>query len=338
MVPRVSRANKSKPSEQLPTASASSITSAASASAVPAASVEPATVSDSVDTGISASVSTARSDNDNVISQNYLFYANTTTEAFVFKNLIEVLQNSLTDVCFNFTSTAIELIAPDNEIQASIWMKLTLDSKYFDQWYCNNYLNVGVNLQHLYKMIKSIKKKDNLTIYVTKEHPNQLSIKRVAVAVAGVSRKPDISHINIQSLQLITADLPTGYSKFHEISTSDFQKAIKEMASLSSTIIIQSNSKQLTMRFKIDGLCGKVAELDQDPSEGGHEYDYDNIVYDFEKTYNSKILGQFIKLPGLNTKMRVYAEPGKNLKLEIDVGTIGMLSVYIRGVVVAAAN
>jgi len=266
--------------------------------------------------------------NPQLLAQNYLFYANTTTEAFIFKNLIEVLQNSLTDVCFNFTPTAIELTTPDNEIQTNIWMNLTLHKQQFEYWHCDTYLNVGVNLQHLNKMIKSIKKKDSLTIYITKERPNQFSIKRVTTI--GESRKPDISHINIQSLQLVASDFPSGYTRYHEIATADFQKAVKEMASLSSTIIVQSNEKQLTMRFKIDGLCGKVAELDQDPSEGGHEYDLDNVVYDFEKTYSSKILGQFIKLPGLNTKMKVYAEPRKNLKIEIDVGNLGTLAVYIR--------
>lgn len=272
--------------------------------------------------GISDTVS------DKNIMNNYLFYASTKEEAHIIKNLIEVLQNNLIDVCFHFTKDSISLLTPDVVISTNIWINLLLDSKKFDQWYCETDLNIGVNLQHMYKMIKSIKKKDNLTLYITREKPRQLSIKRIATT--GVSRKPDISHINIQSLQSNIVDLPSGYKHFHQIVTSDFQKAIKEMSALSNSIMIQGNKHQLTVKFCIDGLCEKVVELDQDPSGNGNEYNLDNIVYTFNKTYSSKILGQFIKLPGLNSTMKVYAENQKHLKIEIDVGNLGSLEIFIK--------
>jgi len=264
-------------------------------------------------------------DSPELYAQNYLFYAHTNDEACIFKNLVEVLQNNLIDVCFNLTKDSIELVSIDDD---SVLMNLVLKRENFDNWYCAKAMNIGINLQQLYKMIKSIKKKDSLTLYITLDRPNKLSIKRIAST--GANRKPDISHINIQGLQSIVTGFPSGYGKPHVVSTTDFQKAVKEMAALSKTIDIQSNERQLTLRFEIEGLYGKVAELDQDPSKDGRECDLESSVYNFEKTYRSRVLSQFIKLPGLNATMRVYAEPRKLLKIEIDVGKLGVLTIYIK--------
>lgn len=273
----------------------------------------------------------SRSQAENIYSQNYIFYAHTENEAYIFKNLIEVLQNNLTDVCFNFDLNGIKLVTVDDVKNSKILIDLTLEDRRFNHWYCDASINVGINLQQLYKMIKSIKKKDSLTLYIARDKPNQLSIKRTLSTDA--ERKPDISHLAIQKLQTLEVLYPTDYKKFHLVSTSDFQKAVKEMAAMSRTIDIQSNDTQLTMRFSIDNLCGKVVELDQDPakySKDGYYHELEQNQYEFEQTYKSKMLSQFIKIPGLCPEMKVYAERDKLLKIEVAVGKLGILNICIR--------
>jgi proliferating cell nuclear antigen PCNA len=255
-------------------------------------------------------------------STSNLFYAHT-TEAYIFKNLIEVLQNNLRDVCFSFSPNGISLMTVDSKNE--ICVNLLLSHKKFDRWHCDKSINVGINLQQFYKMIKSIKKKDVLTLYITRDKTTQLSIKKCPNTG---NKNPDISHVTIQSLQVIETTLPETTRMPHNISTADFQKAVKEMSTLSKTINVQSNETLLTLSFVIDGLCGKTVELDQEPS--AEDPETGETPYDFEEAYVSKTLSQFIKISGLNAKMRVYAEPGVPLKLEIDVGSLGLLAIYIK--------
>jgi proliferating cell nuclear antigen len=257
-----------------------------------------------------------------IYAQNYLFYGYT-VEAYVFKNLIEVLQNNLKDVCFVFTRDGIYLDAVDDLNQICVDLKMSAQK--FEQWHCVRTVNVGINLQQLYKIIKSIKKKDVLTLYITHDKPTQLSIKK---APSSGAKNPDVSHLTIQSLQMMETSHPSDYTKPHCINTADFQKAIKEMAALSKTINIRGNETLLTLSFSIDGLYGKQVELDQEPTE--EELLEGEIAYEFDEAYVSKTLSQFIKLSGLNGKMRVFAEGGSPLKLDIDVGSLGTLSVLIK--------
>ena len=39
------------------------------------------------------------------------------------------------------------------------------------------YINIGINLNHLFKMLKSVKKRDSLDIFILKDAPNDLNIK-----------------------------------------------------------------------------------------------------------------------------------------------------------------
>ena len=39
------------------------------------------------------------------------------------------------------------------------------------------YINIGINLNHLFKMLKSVKKRDSLDIFILKDAPNDLNIE-----------------------------------------------------------------------------------------------------------------------------------------------------------------
>lgn len=246
----------------------------------------------------------------------YTFYAST-SEARTFKNLIENLQNNFRDVCFVFTPSGIylEALSAQNEIYVDLSFK-------FEQWFCaRDEIKVGVNLQQLHKMIKTIKK-DRLSIFIANAKPNQLTIKKAPLNGA---TNPDVSCITIQSLSVIENENKLVYGRFHTIKTANFQKAIKEMTPLSKSIKIQGNESQLTMSFSIDGMSEKSLGLvHESPSL------LDPSQTNYEELFLSKTLNQLAKLHSLNPSMRVYAEPGFPLKLEIEIGTMGTMCIYVK--------
>lgn len=254
-------------------------------------------------------------------NRSYLFKAKT-VEAYTIKSLSEVLQNILTDVCFTFDKDGISLLTIDNKKPAQLMVHLKMNGEAFDEFYCPKPLNVGVNLQHLYKMIKSIKKKDNILLFINKNNPNSLGI----TTIQADSGQPVTSSIKIQKLSQIQTTLFEEYCHPVHIPTNTFQKMCKDMQSISTKIRIYSKGSYLLFKCEEDGLYDREVPFgDFDPESSDDEY---------EDIFFTKSLSQLIKISGLNSRMQVYKPPNYDipLKIGINTGDLGKLEIFIKSV------
>ena len=257
------------------------------------------------------------------MSKNYLFKAKT-VEAYTIKSLFEVLQNLLTDVCFILDNDGIRLLTLDNKEPPQLMVHSNLFGNSFDEYYCPNNHSIGINLQHAYKMLRSIKKKDNIVINILKNNPTQLEI----TTIQAESQQPVKSNIKIQKLIQLEADIPTNYGHPIHIPTGIFQKMCKDMQSISNKMTIYSKGNYLRFSCQVEGMYTRdvpFGELDEDSEED-----------EYEDVFHTKSLSQLIKISGLNTRMQVYIPLSDNsntpLKIAINTGQLGKLEIFIKSI------
>ena len=106
-------------------------------------------------------------------SGNYIFRAKT-KEAFVIKVLSELLSSTIKFAPFRFDDQGIHLSQVDTNNTQLISFSLFREN--FLNYKCSKQLNFIVNSTHLHKMLKAIKKKDSITLYIKDDDPNRLGI------------------------------------------------------------------------------------------------------------------------------------------------------------------
>ena len=98
-----------------------------------------------------------------------------TQDAFVIKILFELLQNNLRTACIELSQEGIKMRMTD--YNRHILIDLNLSNENFAIYKCKpEKFYIGVNLSHVHKMLKTIKKKDNITMFIDDEEPNSLCI------------------------------------------------------------------------------------------------------------------------------------------------------------------
>ena len=88
-----------------------------------------------------------------------------TSEAYIVKILAELLSNNIKTGAFEINETGIYLCMMDSK--RSILIDLQLKAENFSIYKFNSKkLFIGLNLNHLHKMVKSVKKKDSIELFI----------------------------------------------------------------------------------------------------------------------------------------------------------------------------
>lgn len=240
-----------------------------------------------------------------------------TNEAYTIKTTIEVLQSILSDVCFNFNEDGIFLKSVDKRVPYTYIIDLQWNRDRFQEFKINDSQMIGINLQHFFKMIKSIKKKESVSLSVSPDKSNSLSICNYTDLL-----NPDFSSVKIQQIQMIDMDTPSGYGYPSVINTAKFGKLCKDINSISKTITVTSRGRYICFSCEMVGLYNKEFPFGEIDPESNDE--------EFCEEFNTKSFMQLTKISGLHQKMRIYANPGLPLKISVDTGSLGTLDIYIK--------
>ena len=93
-----------------------------------------------------------------------------TNDAYVIKTLIELLHHAIKIACFQITPSGIYLRMMNSNQNLLIDCNLKAENFqlfFFSTHIENQCINVGINLSHFYRMLKSIKKRDNLVLFIS---------------------------------------------------------------------------------------------------------------------------------------------------------------------------
>ena len=250
-----------------------------------------------------------------------------TGEAYQIKILAELLTNNLKHGCFDVTDDGITLRMFDQPRRTLVDMCLQAENFSLYKFKSEEKFCLGLNLNHFHKMLKSIKKKDSLQLFISTDVPNELGIKTIPKENTRVTT----SGIKIQNIQNVDADIPLGYGKPVIVPSPDFQKMCKELSSIGSTNIrVKARGFHIDFIADADGILKRKVRLgesdDSDDEEG-----INIITNSYDATFTTDQFTRINTIAGLGSTMQIF--PGTNelpLLFRSSVGSLGKISVYIK--------
>jgi proliferating cell nuclear antigen PCNA len=254
-------------------------------------------------------------------------------EAYCIKILAELLSNNIKTGCFVLDDTGISLRMMDHH--RSILIDLNLNANNFQMYKFNSKkIYMGINLNHFHRMLKSIKKKDSIELFINEDAPNDLGIR----VIPKENNRVTTSFIKIQNVQNLDINIPTGYNKPIIVSSSEYQKLVKEMSSIGSTLKVLSKNYSIEFSCNAGGILKRTVqfgEIDEDDdvplattTTAGGLTPAAAVSAEYEQEFVTDQLCRITKLSGLSTNMQIF--PGKPLLFSSSVGSLGKICIYIK--------
>ena len=143
-----------------------------------------------------------------------------TVQSGAFRVLVEALKEILTDTNLVFDETGIKMMATDSSETVLIHMKL--ESEKFEYYLCPKKVVIGLNMNNLYKLIKTMGNNDILTMSIYKMEPNRISLK-----INNIDKQTQTT-FKLNLLDLPDEDMDIPPAKFETeltLPSNDFQKS-----------------------------------------------------------------------------------------------------------------
>lgn len=245
--------------------------------------------------------------------------------AYTIKILAELLQNNIKTACFEIDEDGVKLCMMDHH--RTILIQVSLESENFTlyKFKCKDKLFLGINLNHFHKMLKSIKKKDSMQLFINDDSPNDLGIK----VIPKENNRITTSFVTIQEIQTIDIDIPEGYGKPIIVPSSEYQKMCKDMAHIGSMINVVARNFHIKFRCNAGGVMKRHVEFGEMGDSDDEEEEDDNVV-EYNQDFDTEQLSRITKMAGLSNSMQIYPKQGKPLLFKSAIGSLGKISIYIK--------
>ena len=250
-----------------------------------------------------------------------------TNEAYYIKILTELLSNNLKIGAFEINKNGIILKMFDHHRKTLVDLQMFSENFSIYKFKSTEKICMGLNLNHFHKMLKSIKKKDSLQLYIEEDNIYELCIKTIPKE----NKSSSTSSIKIQKIQNIDIDIPTGYGKPIIIQSSEFQKMCKDLSMIgSSNIKIVFKNNIIEFIADSDGILKRKVVFGENIEEEDDEDD-ENEKKEYVATFSTDQISRISKLSGLSTNMHLYTI-SSNLPLlfSTNIGLLGKISIFIK--------
>lgn len=279
------------------------------------------------------------------MENNYLVYVET-EQANQIKILFEILKDILIDAPIEFikdlrkTNEKKDLQKKEDDEEENdnnggiiimsvnpektLMIKVLLEGKQFTKFRCKcDVFNTGVNLEHLYKLIKSSGKKDILTIYVDEMSSDKLSFMIVTQEKNRIIK----SSLNLLDLDKSEIILTMSCDVAITIDASDFRDLCKEMSGITQNLEIICTKNSITFTGKGDS---SKRDVTYKVSDGGLRIKMDQKSTQIvQGIFPIKYLLTISKCANICKNMVIFMKNKKPLFIEYSVATLGTIRVAI---------
>ncbi len=284
--------------------------------------------------------------------QDCIFYGEV-VKGYIIKTLVDVLVGSFNRTPISITKNGVFI--RDCDKNRSILFNIELNREKFIKYKCDHDIFFSVNVKHIQRLIRNLKKKDSLILGIRKQTPDILCIMICPARKTDTTNyRSETADIRIQEeANPSLPDLPDSrvYRFPYVIDASEFQK-VKRISSVAKIIkvVVQGDNylgficdKEIystALHFgertppRSDDLLsweGGVADAEmQEDSESSEE----NAQLLYQGDFNSSLFNHLVKLPGLCNQMQFYAptEDLFPLRIRMEAGLLGTIEVYIKDI------
>lgn len=250
-----------------------------------------------------------------------------TREGYALKVLAELLQNNIKTACFEVDEKGIRLRMMDHHRTILIDLELDADSFSVYKYKSTEKLFLGINLTHFHKMLKSIKKRDSIQLFIDDTSLTDLGIK----VIPKENNRVTTSFIKIQNIQNLDIDVPDNYGKPVIVPSGEFQKMCKGLTHISNLTHI--TAKGFLVRFSSDagGVMKRSTDFGEtEDSDNDDDDEKDEDEPEYSEDFDTEQLTRITKLAGLSTTMQIYPKSDNPLLFRSTVGTLGKISIYLK--------
>lgn len=245
-----------------------------------------------------------------------------TKDGIILKPLIEMMSGLTSSLILFINNKGINSYVLNNNKQ--ILVQTVMQSNKFDKYVCNErQIRIMVIVDELYTHLKSIKKKNYLTLFIENATLDQFGI---AIDIHGENINSNISRIKmLEVYDSVSLTTDYVYKHIYKINSKELQRAIKEVAKLSDTAYIygcKSHMGIIIMEGEIVKKEYRFNILDN--------RDADNKSNSYRKSINTSLLNDISKGCAITKNITVYMAEGLPIKFEIDSGSIIHSSIYIK--------
>lgn len=251
-----------------------------------------------------------------------------TVQIAPFRTLMTALKDILVETNITFQEDGIRIINMDKS--HTILVHLHLDASNFEHYYCKfPKIIIGVNMFHMFKLINSIDNDDTLTFFIENEHYSDGVVKFLGMKF----ENGNIMQCKTQYLRLIEPDTEeldvpdVIFSSIINIPSSDFQKIIRDMSSLSDRLEIKCVGDELI--FSLVGPFAKV-QIRRSESSGNMEYiQKQECTKVIQGEFPLKYLSYFIKCTNLCNSIELMLENDLPLIVKYNVASLGEIKLCL---------
>lgn len=252
------------------------------------------------------------------MSSGYTFFCKT-SEGYIIKTLAELLQNNIKNGCFVLSKKGIMLRMTDSNKKILIDIDMQADNFVQYKYKTNGIMSIGLNFSHFYKMVKNIKKKDSVVLFIEEEKQTELGIK----VIPKEKNRVTTSYVKIQNLQSLDIELPGGYTNSIIIPSNEYIKMIKDLNNIGGNNITISSSNNI-----IKFCCNSNGVYSRDIMFGDNEdsEEKENVSQEFE----TEQLTRISKVSGLSTQIQIYQSTDLPILFKSNIGNLGKIFVYLK--------
>lgn len=232
-----------------------------------------------------------------------------------FKSLFEVLREVLHDVNLTFSGQGMRIMTVDGSRVALVFARL--DAESFEAYHCEGTLNLGVNLGHVHKLIKSSSNHDTITMYVLRNRSEELGIE------VAQPEKRSVSHFRLKLLDVDVENISIPDVEFQSVITLPsqyFARLCKDISALSDTITITSRASQLIVSAQGD-FASQETIIDQATGARAVQQAEEEVT----GSYLIKYILLFNKAAALSTTLELYLKQGWPLICSYKIASLGEL-------------
>lgn len=245
-----------------------------------------------------------------------------TVQSSSFKILIEALKELLTDTCIEFDNTGMKIITMDNSKVVLVHLKL--EASKFEYFYCENKINIGVNMLNLYKLIRSVNSNDILTLFVDSNDINSLGIK----IENGEKNTRTVYKLNLLDLDMpkITID-PVDFNSVITLPSIDFQKICRDMNNIADFVEIKNIGSQLILSCKGDFCSQETIISDTDNGNTVQNINGSNEI--LQGVFKLNFLVLFTKCTNLSSTVEIFLKNDYPLVIRYSVASLGSVKIAL---------
>jgi len=263
-------------------------------------------------------------------------------KGYIIKILIDTLVAKLQKVKLILTSSGIYINETDEK--QTIFFNIELLRQNFKQYKCTHNMCVKLNLKFLQRLIRSIKKKDSMTICILKKKPNVMYFN-VSQEYEDSSKQAivDTNYAPIEHEEIPDKFIsPTeGYNYPVIVPAQQFQK-IKKLIGISVNkllhITIQRSNyiKICTDDTSNSGSVKEIGKLvksfdDEIETTTKSKNEYPCL---YSQKFDTDHFSSLIKLSGLQQQFQFYSpiKQGHPLLIKLQANTLGTIDIFIKDI------